>query len=170
MFFYFKIIQWQFINFLFHFKNRYRQENPGTRVGDAPPNGLPGFNSGVLLLDLAKLRQSKLYDSLLLPETVDKLTEKYHFKGHLGDQDFFSLIGMEHEEIFYVLPCEWNRQLCRWWGEHGYEDVFDDYFKCESEVKIYHGNCNTPIPRDNDEEEFEAHRKEIELAAKRSEL
>ena len=147
----------------------------GTRVGDPPPNGLTGFNSGVLLLDLAKLRKSELYDSLLNHETIDRLTAKYHFKGHLGDQDFFSLIGMEHEDMFFVLPCEWNRQLCRWWGEHGYEEVFDQYFKCEtrsenSSVKIYHGNCNTDIPRDGDEEEYEAYRQSLKLDAKRDEL
>lgn len=137
---------------------KYRQENGDTRVGNPPPNGLTGFNSGVLLLDLKKLRKSELYNSLLSHEKIDQLTTKYHFKGHLGDQDFFTLVGMENEEIFYVLPCEWNRQLCRWWGEHGYEQVFDEYFRCDQEVKIYHGNCNTDIPRDEDDDEFEAYR------------
>ncbi len=88
---------------------QYRNENPGTRVGSPPPNGLTGFNSGVLLLDLEKMRKSTLYESLITPEWVERLTKKYHFKGHLGDQDFFSLIGMEHERLFYVLPCTWNR-------------------------------------------------------------
>ena len=88
---------------------RYRNENPDTRVGAPPPNGLTGFNSGVLLLDLEKMRESKLYDSLITPEAVDRLTKKYYFQGHLGDQDFFTLIGMEHEDLFYILPCTWNR-------------------------------------------------------------
>lgn len=60
------------------------------------------------------MRNSKLYSELITPQTVEKLTKKYHFKGHLGDQDFFTLIGMDHEELFYVLPCTWNRQLCTW--------------------------------------------------------
>ena len=55
------------------------------------------------------MRESSLYQSLITPELVDKFTEKYSFKGHLGDQDFFSLIGMEHEELFHILPCTWNR-------------------------------------------------------------
>ncbi len=88
---------------------QYRNENPNTRVGSPPPNGLAGFNSGVLLIDLEKMRNSKLYAKLITSETVEKLTNKYHFKGHLGDQDFFSLIGMEYEHLFYVLPCTWNR-------------------------------------------------------------
>ncbi|XP_009959844.1 PREDICTED: xyloside xylosyltransferase 1 [Leptosomus discolor] len=127
---------------------QYRRENPQTKVGDPPPDGLPGFNSGVLLLNLEAMRQSKLYNQLLEPTMVQKLTEKYHFKGHLGDQDFFTMVGMEHPELFHVLDCTWNRQLCTWWRDHGYSDVFDQYFQCDGEVKIYHGNCNTPIPED----------------------
>ena len=132
---------------------QYRNENPGTRVGNPPPNGLTGFYSGVLLLDLERMRQSELYHSLITAESVDKLTKKFHFKGHLGDQDFFSLLSMEHEELFYVLPCNWNRQLCQWWRQHGYADVFDQYYKCDGHIHIWHGNCNTPIPTD---EEIEA--------------
>ncbi len=119
-----------------------------TRVGEPPPDGLTGFNSGVLLLDLDRMRQSKHYNSLLNAESVQKLTEEFHFKGHLGDQDFFTLLNMKYEELFHVLPCEWNRQLCRWWEDKGYQDVFHLYFNCDAPVKIYHGNCNTPIPED----------------------
>ena len=134
---------------------KYRNENPNTRVGNPPPDGLTGFNSGVLLLDLERMRKSELYEKLLTPESVEYLTKKYHFKGHLGDQDFFSLVSMEHEELFYILPCQWNRQLCRWWGEHGYADVIDQYYNCDSEIFIYHGNCNTPIPKDDDDNEYD---------------
>lgn len=127
---------------------QYRHENPNTKVGSPPPDGLPGFNSGVMLLNLEAMRQSKLYNQLLEPSAIRQLAEKYHFKGHLGDQDFFSMIGMEHPELFYVLDCGWNKQLCTWWKDHGYADIFDQYYKCESQIKIYHGNCNTPIPED----------------------
>ena len=41
----------------------YRNNNKGTKVGEAVVNGgNPGFNSGVLLLDLEKLRNSHLFD------------------------------------------------------------------------------------------------------------
>eukprot|EP00069_Balaena_mysticetus_P003203 bmy_16523T0 len=125
---------------------QFRHENPKTRVGGPPPEGLPGFNSGVMLLNLEAMRQSPLYGRLLEPAQVQQLADKYHFRGHLGDQDFFTMIGMEHPELFHVLDCTWNRQLCTWWRDHGYSDVFDAYFRCEGHVKIYHGNCNTPIP------------------------
>lgn len=127
---------------------QYRKENPQTRVGEPPPDGLPGFNSGVMLLDLGAMRASALYNQLLEPGNVAKLADQYRFRGHLGDQDFFTMIGMEHPELFYSLTCGWNRQLCTWWRDHGYGDVFQLYYRCGGPVYIYHGNCNSPIPDD----------------------
>ncbi|XP_069113450.1 xyloside xylosyltransferase 1-like [Argopecten irradians] len=129
-----------------HTFSLYRTKHRGTRVGDPPPNGLTGFNSGVLLLDLEKMRSSDRYNSLLTASSVKSLTTEYSFQGHLGDQDFFTLVSMSHENLFYILPCTWNRQLCEWWRDKGYQDVFDLYFKCEGHINIYHGNCNTPLP------------------------
>ncbi|MBN3280702.1 XXLT1 xylosyltransferase, partial [Polyodon spathula] len=126
----------------------YRRENPDSRVGDPPPSGSPGFNSGVMLLDLEAMRRSEPYNQLLEPQSVGRLADKYRFQGHLGDQDFFTMIGMEHPSLFHVLDCAWNRQLCTWWKDHGYGDVFQLYYHCQGPVKIYHGNCNTPIPDD----------------------
>jgi len=92
------------------------------------------------------MRESSLYNSLLDETAVSRLTDELHFKGHLGDQDFFTVAGMQHEQLFYVLPCHWNRQLCRWWSDNGYKDVFELYNVCDGDIKVYHGNCNTPIP------------------------
>lgn len=94
------------------------------------------------------MRASPLYNQLLEPSNVAKLADHYRFRGHLGDQDFFSMIGMEHPELFYSLACGWNRQLCTWWRDHGYGDVFQLYYHCGGPVYIYHGNCNSPIPDD----------------------
>ncbi|XP_029939325.1 xyloside xylosyltransferase 1 [Salarias fasciatus] len=127
---------------------QYRKENPKTRVGEPAPEGLPGFNSGVMLLDLGAMRASTLYNQLLEPSNVTKLADQYRFRGHLGDQDFFTMIGMEHPELFYSLACGWNRQLCTWWRDHGYGDVFQLYYRCDGPIYIYHGNCNSPIPDD----------------------
>lgn len=99
-----------------------------------------------MLLDLAGMRASSLYNQLLEPERVAKLANQYRFRGHLGDQDFFTMIGMEHPELFYSLACGWNRQLCTWWRDHGYGDIFQLYYHCDGPVYIYHGNCNTPVP------------------------
>lgn len=129
-----------------HLLHNFRRKNPSTRVGSPLPDGKQGFNSGILLLNLERMRESTIYNDVISAETVDKLTKKYYFKGHLGDQDFFSLISFEYEDLFYVLPCTWNRQLCQWWKYHGYENVFDSYYKCHGKINIYHGNCNAYLP------------------------
>lgn len=124
----------------------YRQKNPGTKVGEPPPDGKTGFNSGVKLVNLEEMRNSQIYNELLQKENSSKLAKKYEFKGHLGDQDFYSLISFDHPGLFYTLPCQWNRQLCTWWKNNGYQNVFDLYFKCSPPFYVIHGNCNTPIP------------------------
>jgi lipopolysaccharide biosynthesis glycosyltransferase len=129
-----------------HVLGKYRHDHPGTRLGSPGPAGFPGFNAGVTMLDLGKLRRSEVYARALAPQAVAALAETYRFKGHLGDQDFYTLLAFEHEELFYKLDCGWNRQLCTWWKDKGYADVFDPYHQCPAPVKMYHGNCSTPIP------------------------
>lgn len=109
-------------------------------------HGYPGLNSGVVMMNLDRIRKSNLYANNLREENVDRLVEKYSFKGHLGDQDFYTLLGYEFPGLIYELDCRWNRQLCTWWKDHGYSDIFDSYFHCEGRIKLYHGNCNTRIP------------------------
>ncbi|CAL1541060.1 unnamed protein product, partial [Lymnaea stagnalis] len=119
----------------------FRKKNPRTRVGDPPPDGLTGFNSGVVLLDLDKLRNSSRYNSYFTVNVLLSIVNKYQFEGHLGDQDFFTLLSFEYEELFYILPCGWNRQLCTWWRRDDLIKIFDAYFKCIEPVHIWHGNC-----------------------------
>lgn len=70
----------------------------------------------------------------------------YKFQGHLGDQDFYTVLGMEYPELIKILPCGWNRQLCSWWTNHGYKDISAQFAKCNTSTYVYHGNCNTRIP------------------------
>ncbi len=125
---------------------KYRDENPTTRAGSPLPEGQPGLNAGVTLFDLDRMRRSEAYNAALEPAAIDALATKYHFKGHLGDQDFYTLLSFEHEELFYKLDCAYNRQLCTWWKDHSEPGVFDVYHACPGEPKIYHGNCSTAIP------------------------
>ena len=100
-------------------------------------------------MNLARIRNSILYKTYLSdPTRLRQLAEKYYFKGHLGDQGFYTLLSFNHPELFYILPCSWNRQLCTWWKDKGYEGVFDLYHNCEGYINVYHGNCGTPIPND----------------------
>lgn len=109
-------------------------------------HGYPGLNSGVVLMFLNRIRDSRIYFEMLSEYEVHRLVVKYSFKGHLGDQDFFTLLGYEYPNVIYRLDCIWNRQLCTWWKDHGYSNIFDAYFRCEGVIKMYHGNCNTRIP------------------------
>ena len=129
-----------------HYTAEYRRNNPLTRIGSPPPNGFPGFNSGVILMDLQKLRYCDTYNRLLSSVNLHHLAEKYSFRGNLGDQDYFTLLSFEHPELFYVLPCTWNRQLCRWFETHGYHEHFSAFHHCSGYIHIYHGNCNSTLP------------------------
>lgn len=98
------------------------------------------------MLNFDKIRKSKLFNESLKGENVNRLTGKYFFKGHLGDQDYYTLLGFEFPHLFYRLDCVWNRQLCTWWKDHGYSEIFDSFFHCEGKIRLYHGNCNTRVP------------------------
>lgn len=130
-----------------HVTSLFREKNDGTVVGKPLPHGLPGVNAGVKLLHLQRLRHNQVYNSFLdQPIKLVRLAEKFHLQGHLGDQDFFTLLSFEFAKWIYILPCGWNRQLCQWWRLYGgYGDVFHMYNKCSTPHSILHGNCNTEI-------------------------
>ena len=109
-------------------------------------NILPPYNSGILLHDLDRQRNDLNWQTYLRSDTINKLTKKYRFKGHLGDQDYFTLIGWEDRTVFYEMGCEWNRQLCEYWKRH-YGGTWEEFHKCENQAKILHGNCKTEIER-----------------------
>ncbi|XP_060863758.1 xyloside xylosyltransferase 1 [Metopolophium dirhodum] len=118
----------------------------GDKYNTQPQTNLNGLNSGVLLSYLERIRKSAEYNRLISPEWISSVVQKYLFKGHLGDQDWYTLVSYEHPELIYRLSCGWNRQLCTWWKLHGYADTFDSFARCTEKVHLYHGNCDTPIP------------------------
>ncbi|KAH1014017.1 hypothetical protein HUJ04_002922 [Dendroctonus ponderosae] len=126
------------------FGDFYQQHN--TSLDNVHPRGFQGYNSGVVLINFEKLRTSKMFSKIISKSSVFNMTEKYKFKGHLGDQDFYTLLGFEHSELIQTINCGFNRQLCTWWQNHGYQDIFGFYFKCEHPIVVLHGNCNTKIP------------------------
>lgn len=131
-----------------HILHMYRDRNPGTKVGEPPPHGITGFNSGVLMINLHNMRESKTYNHLLNNNVVKRIANKYTFQGHLGDQDFYTLLNLAYTDLFHVLPCSWNRQLCTWWRDNGYAEVFNSYFNCSEPIHVYHGNCGTKMPNE----------------------
>jgi hypothetical protein len=71
-----------------------------------------GFNTGVVLYDLAKIRQSSTWAAeIASPAAIDQLALKHGMVGMVGDQDWLTLMGYEHPELIRILPCEFNRQV-----------------------------------------------------------
>jgi len=54
----------------------YRGKNKGTSFGNPSPNGNPGFNSGVILLHLDRMKTSSSYQSYLDEGNVKTMAKK----------------------------------------------------------------------------------------------
>jgi lipopolysaccharide biosynthesis glycosyltransferase len=133
----------------YHQLTTFRQGNPDSRLGYPLPDGHPGFNSGAILLHIDRMRKSARYNEQLTIGKVDQLVNKYHLKGHLGVQDFFTLLNFEQADWFYQLDCGWNYQYCRLWldeGGYGENQIGQKINQCQEPIKLHHGNCSSPIP------------------------
>ncbi|GFQ99220.1 xyloside xylosyltransferase 1 [Trichonephila clavata] len=127
---------------------QYRKSHPGTPVASARP-GKQGFNTGVVLFNLDRMRRSQLYNSLLNATVIENLCNKYLFKGYLGHQDFYTLAGMEYPELYYNLDCSWNRQLDVGWRNEVENEIFDQYHRCEGKIHVMHANGDSLLPKDS---------------------
>ena len=128
----------------------FREKNPGTEMGS--PGRFQGFNTGVVLFDLDRMRASEKYNRHALNRdgAVEKLAGKFEFRSHLGDQCLFSLLGLEHPELFKILPCGYNFQLDTSMFRRPFLDVFWDYHNCTDVPMIYHGNGGSHIPEEDE--------------------
>ena len=66
-----------------------RELHSDTHIGG--PGRYQGLNTGVLLLDLQKMRNSPLYINTTSPDVITMLSDKYMFRGSVGDQDWLTL-------------------------------------------------------------------------------
>ena len=107
---------------------------------------LQGLNTGVMLMNLEKMRSSKVYNSYFTHASLKTLFRKYNMTSLLGDQDFFTVLGAEHPDLFYILDCTFNRQMDSFEFSHS---LFDKYHKCDEDINIYHGNGDSIIPSSN---------------------
>ena len=128
------------------FLGDYLKEHPDTPLG--LPGKKQGFNTGVVLFNLDKMRYSKLYNSYMTPKMVDVLSKKYKYKMSLGDQDWFTNMGFEHPDLFYVLPCRFNTQTSIQYLRPPWEEQFEEYHFCDkkSRVVVFHRNGCGPTP------------------------
>ncbi|XP_060880668.1 xylosyl- and glucuronyltransferase LARGE1-like [Metopolophium dirhodum] len=103
-----------------------------------------GYNTGVILMDLRKLRLigwNGLWRSVAVKTLVT------HYWTSLADQDIFNTIIKERPELLYPMPCQWNVQLSdNTRSELCYAEVI--------ELKIIHWNSPKKLKVKNKHVEF----------------
>ena len=87
----------------------FRARHPDTEVGDPGPRS-QGYNSGVVLYRLDRMRASAVYNKYITSKGVDKLMTSFMYKMFLAEQDWLTNLGWTRPDLFYNLPCEFNRQ------------------------------------------------------------
>ena len=87
----------------------FRTRHPDTEVGEPGPRG-QGYNSGVVLYRLDRMRASAVYNEYIAPRGVDRLMTRFMYQMFLAEQDWLTNLGWSHPDLFYNLPCEFNRQ------------------------------------------------------------
>ncbi|GAB6029780.1 LARGE xylosyl- and glucuronyltransferase 2 [Chamberlinius hualienensis] len=103
-----------------------------------------GYNTGVILLELAKLRQLKW---MKLWRTVSERVLEEQFSTQLADQDIFNAVLKQNPHLVYILPCQWNVQLSdNTRSELCYSEVTD--------LKIIHWNSPKKLTVKNKHVEF----------------
>lgn len=73
--------------------------------------GVIGYNGGVQLHDLARMRNSPAWDAVLDATQAGLLVYKI---GYSGDQNLYNVMVSLFPHMFHTLGCEWNRQLGSW--------------------------------------------------------
>ncbi|XP_063071343.1 glucoside xylosyltransferase 2 [Engraulis encrasicolus] len=84
-----------------------------SRFARHPFYGVTGVNSGVMLMNLTRIRSSRFKNSMIASglsweDMLHPLYQKY--KNHItwGDQDLLNIIFHYNPECLYTFPCQWN--------------------------------------------------------------
>jgi hypothetical protein len=119
----------------------WQRMNPSTKLGRPPPDGKPGYNPDLILMDLDKLRASASYRSFFNEVKLGKLVKNYMFHSSsetptLGDM--INLMAVDSESLFMNLGCEWNR------NSKDTTDLLEKkYNTCKSDfIHVWNGNPN----------------------------
>ncbi|XP_052674405.1 glucoside xylosyltransferase 2-like [Crassostrea angulata] len=72
------------------------------RFAKHPYYGELGVNSGVILMNLTRIRASTW------PTSIIKYHKEYKLKMTYGDQDLMNIYFHFHPDELYIYPCEWN--------------------------------------------------------------
>ncbi|CAO2579820.1 Xylosyl- and glucuronyltransferase LARGE2 [Lemmus lemmus] len=103
-----------------------------------------GFNTGVILLRLDRLRQSGWEQMWELMAKRELLTQQ---ATSLADQDIFNAVIKEHPELVHPLPCVWNVQL----SDH---TLAERCYLEAADLKVIHWNSPKKLRVKNKHAEF----------------
>ncbi|XP_077567279.1 glucoside xylosyltransferase 1 [Stigmatopora nigra] len=83
------------------------------RFARHPYYGSTGVNSGVMLMNMTRLRKTLFKNdmtsvALQWSEMLMPLLQKYKLNITWGDQDLLNIIFHHNPECLYVFPCQWN--------------------------------------------------------------
>jgi len=117
----------------------WQKMNPSTKIGRPPPNGKPGYNPDLIVMDLDKLRASASYRTFFNEAKLNQLVKNYMFHSSsdtpsLGDM--INLMAVDVESLFMNLGCEWNRV-----AQDTPDSLGKKYNFCEKEyIHVWNGN------------------------------
>ncbi|XP_037538950.1 glucoside xylosyltransferase 1 [Nematolebias whitei] len=83
------------------------------RFARHPYYGKTGINSGVMLMNMTRIREKFFQNSMAAfplkwEEMLMPLLQKYKLNITWGDQDLLNIIFYHNPESLYVFPCQWN--------------------------------------------------------------
>lgn len=96
------------------------------RFARHPFYGPLGINSGVMMMNLTRLREFE-WEEKIMP-----LYKEYKMKLTWGDQDLINILFYFHPDKLFVLPCEWNYR-----PDHC---IYMSVCSAPSGIRIIHGN------------------------------
>ncbi|EEC01859.1 conserved hypothetical protein, partial [Ixodes scapularis] len=105
-----------------------------------------GFNTGVILLQLQKLRERNWMQMWRLIAEKELISMWFT---SLADQDIFNAMLKQHTDLLYRLPCQWNVQL----GDNTLSEASLCYSEVQ-ELKIIHWNSPKKLKVKNKHVEF----------------
>ncbi|XP_046841650.1 LARGE xylosyl- and glucuronyltransferase 2-like isoform X2 [Xenia sp. Carnegie-2017] len=106
-----------------------------------------GFNTGVMLLDLFKLR--KLNWKSIWRLTAERELTTF-LATSLADQDIFNAVIKRHPHLVQKLPCAWNIQL----SDNMRRTLIDNCYAEVSNLKVIHWNSPKKLKVNNSHAEF----------------
>eukprot|EP00095_Tigriopus_kingsejongensis_P005592 snap_masked-scaffold12_size759060-processed-gene-6.2 protein:Tk05592 transcript:snap_masked-scaffold12_size759060-processed-gene-6.2-mRNA-1 annotation:"glycosyltransferase-like protein large2" len=104
-----------------------------------------GFNSGVILMHLERLRLHNWSHMWRLVAEKDLTT---YYTTHLADQDVFNAVVKQNPDLVFKLPCQWNlqfsdnslSQLC-YSGEDQVQELNLIHFNSPKKLNVQHKNA-----------------------------